>query len=138
MKSQTFPQMPRWLPPCFLTLSLVICLTTGGCLYSPNPQVRPTITTATSSPLPQRILFSSASIALTTGERADASQMLVLEPESTSLPWHVWQSDNPAIATVNQEGEITAVSPGETQLRVRSADDLEAVLIVTVTEHKQS
>ncbi len=64
--------------------------------------------------------------------------MLVLEPESTSLPWHVWQSDNPAIATVNQEGEITAVSPGETQLRVRSADDLEAVLIVTVTENKQS
>jgi hypothetical protein len=37
----------------------------------------------------------------------------------TSLPGHVWESSNQAVATVDQNGKVTAVAPGTADIAVR-------------------
>ncbi len=61
-----------------------------------------------------------------TVEPADATDRLV-----------VWSSDNPAVATVSEEGEVMALAEGETIIRASAADgSIHAECAVTVTNSK--
>lgn len=58
-----------------------------------------------------------------------------LDPEHPSNPSVLWSSDNPLVASVNENGEVTALSEGEATIKVKTVEGgFEASATVTVTK----
>ena len=58
---------------------------------------------------------------------------LVVSPEDAVPEQSVWQSSNPSVAAVNSEGRVTAVSAGQTSIKV-TCGTLSSICEVTVSD----
>ena len=78
------------------------------------------------------ITLSETSLTLTEG--ADATLTATVAPESADNKALVWASSNEAVAKVDADGKVTAVSQGKAMITVRSTDgsDVSATCEVTV------
>lgn len=66
----------------------------------------------------------------------DADKMhLVITPENATEKSITWESSNPNVATVDQEGNIKAVSKGETTITATAPSGVKATGKVTVKHH---
>ena len=78
-----------------------------------------------------KLAFKETSITLAVDESAKLNQNLTWEPSSLVAPTCEWASSNTAVATVNQNGLVTAVAEGEANITAKHGD-LTAVCKVTV------
>ncbi len=79
------------------------------------------------------VIISADDLQLCVGNVIPAAEYLTVEPETAALTFTV---SDPAVVTVDEEGTVTAVAPGETTLVIRSdADNTQYTAPVTVGEH---
>ena len=72
---------------------------------------------------------------LTLVEGGTATLTATITPNNATNPNVTWSSDNQNVATVNQNGEVTAVSAGDATIKVTTEDgEFEATCSVTVKE----
>ncbi|MBQ7613265.1 MAG: Ig domain-containing protein [Spirochaetaceae bacterium] len=72
-------------------------------------------------------------MSLTTGE--SVTLVMTIEPDNATNKAVTWTSDDDSVASVEQDGKVTAQGPGDTIIRVKTADgDFEATCSVKVTE----
>lgn len=81
--------------------------------------------------LPERIELNQTHIELAVGETVRI--IATVYPEDTTDQNLIWESLNPEVATVSEEGDITGISEGETTIRV-ICGDVEAECAVTVND----
>ncbi len=98
-----------------ITLLLVLCLCVGLCACSPS------IT---------EIVLSTNSCELVEEETYQLSYILF--PENASKKGLKWVSANEAIATVDSDGRITAIAPGQTTISITNNDGIVRSCSVTV------
>lgn len=84
-----------------------------------------------------KLAFKETSITLAVDESAKLNQDLTWEPSSLVVPTCEWASSDTAVATVNQNGLVTAVAAGEANITAKHGD-LTAVCKVTVMTFEES
>lgn len=84
-----------------------------------------------------KLAFKETSITLAVDESAKLNQDLTWEPSSLVAPTCEWASSDTAVATVNQNGLVTAVAAGEANITAKHGD-LTAVCKVTVMTFEES
>ena len=84
-----------------------------------------------------KLAFKETSITLAVDESAKLNQDLTWEPSSLVAPTCEWASSDTAVATVNQNGLVTAVAQGEANITAKLGD-LTAVCKVTVMSFEES
>ena len=84
-----------------------------------------------------KLAFKETSISLAVDESAKLNQDLTWEPSSLVAPTCEWASSDTAVATVNQNGLVTAVAQGEANITAKLGD-LTAVCKVTVMSFEES
>ncbi len=77
------------------------------------------------------LTLSETSVEMFTGDTT-ALQANLMPAEATCKELS-WYSSNPEVAKVDQNGNVTAISAGETNIIVRNCEGLEAVCAVSVT-----
>jgi hypothetical protein len=80
-------------------------------------------------PLPPAVFVEPAKLTLEDGQSAKLTATL-RNPKSRSV---AWASSNPAIATVDPAGTVTAIANGSTSVVVRMVDDTTVTAVVPVT-----
>lgn len=55
-----------------------------------------------------------------------------VEPSNATDKTLKWSSSNPAVATVDQNGLVTGISPGQSIITVKTSNDLEITCLVTI------
>jgi len=80
---------------------------------------------------PAKVTLKPTTLELVAGETADLAVTL---PKKTASFTVTWTSDNAEVATVDEKGIVTAVSPGTAEITVKTFNDKEASCTVTVME----
>ena len=79
------------------------------------------------------VSLDKENLSLTTGESVTLA--VTIEPDNATNKAVTWTSDDEGVAMVEQDGKVTAQGPGDTIIRVKTADgDFEATCSVKVTE----
>ena len=81
--------------------------------------------------LVESVTLSSSELALVINE-ADVTLTATVKPENATDPTVTWTSSNPAVATVDANGKVHAVAPGEATITAQAGDKT-ATCKVTVT-----
>ena len=78
------------------------------------------------------IRLNATELSIQQGETATLSA--IIEPENVSVTEVVWSASNEAVATVDAEGVVTAIAPGECTVTATTTDatDLSASCVITV------
>ena len=98
----------------------------AGCSNTPDPDPTPTPT-----PTPTQIKLDQETLSLD----ADRSEQLV----ATGAEEIVWRSENEAVATVDEDGNVTGINPGTCKIVAATEDGkYEAECTVTVTGYHLS
>ncbi len=88
-------------------------------------------------PIYARVFVQSVSLSQNTLELYEgqsATLTAIIEPENATKKNVIWESDNPNVATVDENGTVTAIAEGETTIFVSTVDgDCSAECTVTVT-----
>ena len=88
-------------------------------------------------PIYARVFVQSVSLSQNTLELYEgqsATLMAIINPENATKKNVIWESDNPNVATVDENGTVTAIAEGETTIFVSTVDgDCTAECTVTVT-----
>ena len=88
-------------------------------------------------PIYARVFVQSVSLSQNTLELYEgqsATLTAIIEPENATKKNVIWESDNPNVATVDENGTVTAIAEGETTIFVSTVDgDCTAECTVTVT-----
>jgi hypothetical protein len=84
------------------------------------------VTVLLSNPDPGKLTLSSSSVSLTVGSSAT---LTVTNGEGETF---TWESSNPSVATVDQNGKVTAVGAGSAVITVTTGDGKEASCTVKV------
>ena len=84
-----------------------------------------------------KLAFKETSITLAVDESAKLNQDLTWEPSSLVAPTCEWASSDTAVATVNQNGLVTAVAQGEANITAKHGD-LTVVCNVNVMTFEES
>ena len=80
---------------------------------------------------PAKVTLAPTTLELVTGETAGLAVTL---PKKTASFMLTWTSDNAEVATVDEKGIVTAVSPGTANIIVETFNNKKAICVVTVTE----
>jgi len=64
--------------------------------------------------------MNKSSLSLHAGQ--SESLFTTVAPYKTPFPYVKWSSDDPAIASVNQEGQVTGIAPGQAQITATTLD----------------
>lgn len=56
-----------------------------------------------------------------------------VEPADEADQTVTWESSNPSVATVNENGRVTAVNPGTAEVTATTTNNLKATATITVT-----
>ena len=80
---------------------------------------------------PAKVTLEPTTLELVAGETADLAVTL---PKKTASFMLTWTSDNAEVATVDEKGIVTAVSPGTANITVKTFNNKKANCVVTVTE----
>ena len=82
----------------------------------------------------ETVTISADDLQLCTGAEIAAADYLTVDPEGAELTFTV---SDPAVATVDENGNVTAVAPGEATLEVRcEAANTRATAPITVKDHE--
>ena len=88
-------------------------------------------------PIYARVFVQSVSLSQNTLELYEgqsATLTAIINPENATKKNVIWESDNPNVATVDENGTVTAIAEGETTIFVSTVDgDCTAECTVTVT-----
>ncbi len=85
----------------------------------------------------EQILLSHKEIIMDAGEKRIIDAVLL--PEDVTDTTIVWSVDNDKIVSISQTGEVTALSPGETNIHASSTDgQIQATCKVIVRAHAES
>ena len=119
----------------FIAIAAAMLLTATSCGKEDNP-----------APVDPTPVVTVKQITIQTGEGGIAAEMSLkqgetlqlktaVSPADAKLPEILWQSDNEAVATVSQEGVVTAVGKGTCTITVETVGtpSVKATLKVTVT-----
>lgn len=78
------------------------------------------------------ITLSDTELNMEVGDRHTVT--VIIEPEDATDKSVTWKSDNPDVATVDENGNITAVGPGTTTITVTTSNGITETITVTVKE----
>ena len=117
---------PRGLMGFMLAWALLLAL--AGCAKPDDP-------TLTSTPVTE-VKVDMTEVRLTEGE--SVTLIAMVSPENATYKTVTWSSSNPAVATVNESGKVTAVAPGEVVITAKAGDKTaECKLTVNATPEPQ-
>ena len=100
---------------------------------TPTPEPTPGPTPGLETVAVTGVSLDQENLSLTTGE--SVTLVMTIEPDNATNKAVTWTSDDDSVASVEQDGKVTAQGPGDTIIRVKTADgDFEATCSVKVTE----
>ncbi|EPH99578.1 N-acetylmuramoyl-L-alanine amidase [Enterococcus faecalis 13-SD-W-01] len=85
---------------------------------------------------PEAITPDEQSLTLAPGETKELTYTTV--PEESKIKEPVWETEDPAIASVDESGVVTAVSPGQTIITLKDGESKLGTFDITVTESEET
>ncbi len=85
---------------------------------------------------PEAITPDEQSLTLAPGETKELTYTTV--PEESKIKEPVWETEDPAIASVDESGVVTAVSPGQTIITLKDGESKLGTFDITVTEPEET